>query len=429
LPKIMSDCRYEHFTPHPDRRSRAAKFHSAPWQANMSANKGRLMFDKLALQSPDALLQIIKDHAGDSRAHKIDVGVGVYRDEAGVTPVFGAVKAAEAWLVQQQDSKSYLGADGDTGFVALLGELIFGEAYSAHSGLGGVQTPGGTGALRLGAELLNRARPGATIWQWTPTWPNHPPIIKESGLHVQSIPAYDVPTAMLDMGAVAAALTHATAGDILLVQASCHNPTGADPNPEQWARIAQICAERGLIPFIDCAYQGLGDGLDEDVEGLRTLVAAVDEAVIAYSCDKNFGLYRDRVGALWVKSEAQTVAAVRSNMLELTRSLWSMPPDHGAAVVRLVLEDKALKAAWQQELDAMRERINSVRKAVAMTDPRLDFIARHRGLFAMLPLTADQIAALRKEHAIYMAPSGRFNVAGLALAQVPIFVDALQSVL
>jgi aromatic-amino-acid transaminase len=238
-----------------------------------------------------------------------------------------------------------------------------------------------------------------------------------------------VPTAMLDISAVEEALTRATAGDVLLVQASCHNPTGADPTPEQWKRIAQICAERGLIPFIDCAYQGLGDGLDEDVEGLHTLVAAVEEAVIAYSCDKNFGLYRDRVGALWVKSKAQTVAAVRSNMLELTRSLWSMPPDHGAAVVRLILDDKALKADWQMELEAMRERVNSVRKAVALADPRLDFIARQRGLFAMLPLTADQIAALRKEHAIYMAPSGRINVAGLALAQVPIFVDALQSVL
>jgi aromatic-amino-acid transaminase len=425
----MSDCRYEHFTPHHDRRSRAAKFHSAPWQANMSANKGRLMFDKLERQSPDALLQIIKDHASDSRHHKIDVGVGVYRNEAGFTPVFGAVKAAEARLVQQQDSKSYLGADGDIGFVALTGELIFGEAYNAHSGLGGVQTPGGTGALRLGAELLNRARLGTNVWQWTPTWPNHPPIMNESGLHVRSIAAYDVLSGTLDISAVEEALTRATAGDVLLVQASCHNPTGADPTPEQWKRIAQICAERGLIPFIDCAYQGLGDGLDEDVEGLRTLVAAVDEAVIAYSCDKNFGLYRDRVGALWVKSKAQTDAAVRSNMLELTRSLWSMPPDHGAAVVRLILEDKAMKADWQIELEAMRERINSVRKAVALADPRLDFIARQRGLFAMLPLTADQIATLRKEHAIYMAPSGRINVAGLTLAQVPIFIDALQSVL
>jgi aromatic-amino-acid transaminase len=394
----------------------------------MGAHKGRLMFDKLALQSPDALLQIIKDHANDSRPHKIDVGVGVYRNEAGFTPVFGAVKAAEARLVQQQDSKSYLGADGDTGFVALMGELIFGEAYSAHSGLGGVQTPGGTGALRLGAELLNRARPGANIWQWTPTWPNHPPIIKESGLHVRSIAAYDLLSGRLGISAVAEALARATAGDVLLVQASCHNPTGADPRPEQWKRIAQICTERGLIPFIDCAYQGLGDGLDEDVEGLRTLVAAVEEAVIAYSCDKNFGLYRDRVGALWVKSKAETVAGVRSNMLELTRSLWSMPPDHGAAVVRLILEDEALKAAWQQELDAMRERINSVRKAVAIADARLDFIARQRGLFAMLPLTPEQIAVLRNEHAIYMAPSGRINVAGLAVAQVPIFVGALQSV-
>jgi aromatic-amino-acid transaminase len=387
------------------------------------------MFNTLMGQIPDVLLQIIKDHAGDPRAHKIDVGVGVYRNEAGVTPVFAAVKTAEARLLEHQRSKSYLGADGDTGFVSFLGELIFGAGYGAWQSLTGVQTPGGTGALRLGAELLNRAKPGANVWQWTPTWPNHPPIVTESGLRVQSIAAYDVPTAMLNMEAVDEALARATAGDVLLVQASCHNPTGADPNPQQWKRIAQICTERGLIPFIDCAYQGLGDGLTEDVEGLRTLVDAVEEAVIAYSCDKNFGLYRDRVGALWVKAKVETAAAVRSNMLELTRSLWSTPPDHGAAVVRLILEDKALQVDWQQELDAMRERINSVRQALALADPRLDFIARQRGLFAMLPLTTEQIATLRKEHAIYMAPSGRINVAGLALAQVPIFVGALQSVL
>jgi aromatic-amino-acid transaminase len=426
----MAVCLCEHFSPyHHQRGGKVAKFHSAPWQASMCSNKGRVMFDKLLVHPPDALLQIIKDHANDSRSHKIDVGVGVYRNEAGVTPVFAAVKAAEARLLQQQDSKSYLGADGDIGFVVLLGELIFGAAYRLHSSLGGVQTPGGTGALRLGAALLNRAKPGANVWQWTPTWPNHPPIITESRLHVRSIAAYDVLSGTLDMGAVDEALAGATAGDVLLVQASCHNPTGADPRPKQWKRIAQICTERGLIPFIDCAYQGLGDGLNEDVEGLRTLVAAVEEAVIAYSCDKNFGLYRDRVGALWVKSKVDTVAAVRSNMLELTRSLWSMPPDHGAAVVRLILKDKELKADWQQELDAMRERINSVRKALTLADSRLDFIARQRGLFAMLPLTPEQIAVLRNEHAIYMAPSGRINVAGLAVAQVPIFVGALQSVL
>ncbi len=232
----------------------------------MSANKGRLMFDKLERQSPDALLQIIKDHASDSRPHKIDVGVGVYRNEAGFTPVFAAVKAAEARLVQQQDSKSYLGADGDIGFIELTGELIFGAAYNAHTGLEGVQTPGGTGALRLGAELLNRAKLGVNVWQWTPTWPNHPPIMNESGLYVRSIAAYDVLSGTLDISAVEEALASATAGDVLLVQASCHNPTGADPTPGQWKRIAQICADRGLIPFIDCAYQGLGDGLDEDVE-------------------------------------------------------------------------------------------------------------------------------------------------------------------
>jgi aromatic-amino-acid transaminase len=216
---------------------------------------------------------------------------------------------------------------------------------------------------------------------------------------------------------------------VLLVQASCHNPTGADPDLVQWGKLAEIFRSVGLVPFIDSAYQGLGNGFVEDVAGLRLLVSAVDEAIIAYSCDKNFGLYRDRVGALWIKTVPEHLDATRSNLFQLARAMWSMPPDHGAAVVRLILEDATLTAQWQEELDAMRERINDVRSALAAADPRLGFIAKQRGLFAMLPLSAEQIQTLREEHAVYLAPDGRINVAGLTMTQVPQFVAALQAVM
>lgn len=387
------------------------------------------MFQALQEQAPDILLQLIKLHKADPRPDKIDVGVGVYRDQLGTTPVFGAVKIAEAQLLEQQSSKSYLGADGDIGFVERLAPIVFGERRAISDGLWGLQTPGGTGALRLAADLIARANPEATIWLWTPTWPNHPPILRDAGLRMTAFPAYDVASSTLDWAAIENALSNAKAGDALLIQAGCHNPTGADPNADQWRRIGEICQKQGLLPLIDSAYQGLGNGLDEDVAGLRILVDAVDEAIITYSCDKNFGLYRDRVGALWVKSGLKRLEAVRSNLFELARAMWSMPPDHGAAVVRLILESYTLTAAWHSELGDMRERINAIRAALSSADRGLSFIANQRGLFAMLPLSPEQVQRLRHEHGIYMAPSGRANLAGLTIQDIPRFVSAMQSVM
>jgi aromatic-amino-acid transaminase len=379
-------------------------------------------------QAPDALLQLIKLHAADNRPNTIDVGVGVYRDEQGRTPVFAAVKAAEQSLLSEQTSKSYLGADGDARFVALLAPIVFGPALAYDPGLWGLQTPGGTGALRLGADLIARANPNATLWLWTPTWPNHPPIMRDARLRMETVPGYDAANARLDWDAIERALSGASAGDALLVQAGCHNPSGCDLKQEQWHRLGALCRARGILPFIDSAYQGLGDGIEDDAAGLRILVEAVDEAIIAYSCDKNFGLYRDRVGALWVKTKDERISAVRSNLFELARALWSMPPDHGAAIVRIVLEDDVLTQKWRGELDGMRLRINAVRQALADADPRLNFIAHQRGLFAMLPLTSDQVVLLREDFGVYMAPSGRINIAGLTMAQVPSFVAALRAV-
>jgi aromatic-amino-acid transaminase len=382
----------------------------------------------LEAQVPDILLELIKLHSADIRPHKIDVGVGVYRDETGATPVFAAVKEAEALLLNTQYSKSYLGADGDARFVDLLTPIVFGHGTNT-SGLTGLQTPGGTGALRLAADLIARANPDATVWLWTPTWPNHPPILRDARLRMAHINGYNVRTAKLDWDAIEQGLSMAEKGDALLVQAGCHNPTGADPDLDQWRRLATLCRERKILPFIDSAYQGLGNGLDVDMTGLRMLVDSVDEAIVAYSCDKNFGLYRDRVGALWVKTDAERVFAIRSNLLELARAMWSMPPDHGAAVVRIILDDEALTAKWRLELDGMCKRINSVREHLATADPRLAYIAQQRGLFAMLPLSPEQVTALREDHAIYMVPSGRINIAGLANADVSRFVAALLRVM
>jgi aromatic-amino-acid transaminase len=381
-----------------------------------------MMFETLPTHAPDGLLQIIKDHAADPRPNKIDVGVGVYRDEDGQTPVLAAVKAAEAVLLETQMTKSYLGADGDAGFTRLLAELVFGPGGGERDDITGVQTPGGTGALRLGAEMIRRARPDATVWVWAPTWANHPPIFKAAGLRLNEIDAYDINSGLLDMAKIEQALRGAKRGDVVLLHAACHNPTGADPTMAEWWRLADICREQKLLPFIDCAYQGLGDGLEEDVAGLRLMVDHVDDAIIAYSCDKNFGLYRDRVGAFWTKAKAQSINAVRSNILELTRSNWSMPPDHGAAVVRIILDSKELHQRWQNELDTMRTRINSIRQILADSDPRLAFMARQRGLFAMLPLSLKQVNELRNQYAIYMASSGRMNIAGLARRQLPHFL-------
>jgi len=380
----------------------------------------------LAPQPADALLGLIALYRADHRAEKLDLGVGVFRDDAGHTPIMRAVKAAEALLFETQTSKSYLGAEGDAHYTDLLAGIVFGDRAESEW-RSGVQTPGGTGALRLGAELLARAHPGARLWLGSPTWPNHTPIFAEAGLETRSHRFYDAASGSVDFAAMLDDLRDAKTGDILLLHGCCHNPTGASPSADQWAAIADLCEDRGLIPFVDLAYQGLGDGLREDAAATRMIFATLPTALVAYSCDKNFGLYRERVGALWVQSANRAIAQrVRTNMLSLARSLWSMPPDHGAAVVRTILEQDALRADWETELAAMRERLNRLRNLVAETHPRLSAIGRQRGMFAMLPIAPAAVASLRDEHGIYMAGNGRINIAGLRPDTVPVFARALR---
>ena len=382
------------------------------------------LFSSLTAQAPDPLLSLIALYREDPRPQKIDLGVGVYRDEDGHTPIMRAMKAAERRLVEEQPTKSYLGPEGDVGFVALSAQLAMGPHAE---GLVGVQTPGGTGALRLAAALIQSARPGGTVWLGTPSWPIHAPIFESAGLTVRTYRHYDPATGGLAFEDLKRALQQARGGDVFLIHGCCHNPSGVDPDADQWTEIARLIAERGVVPLIDLAYQGLGDGLDEDAAGARLLVAAVDEALIAYSCDKNFGLYRERTGALFVKAAAAETA--RSNLHLLARYIWSMPPDHGAAAARIILETPALNADWRAELDTVRDRLNGVRQALAAAHPRLAPLGDQKGMFSLLPLTPDQVSAIRRDHAVYMAGSGRINIAGLTLESVPRFAQAFDAVL
>ncbi len=389
------------------------------------------MLENLTAQPADALLALIKLYAADSRADKIDLGVGVYRTAEGATPVFKAIKAAEARLLEGQDSKSYLGPEGDMGFVRAIMPWMLGD-FDPAGRIEGLQTPGGTGAVRLAADLLLKAGV-QRIWMGTPSWPNHAQILAAVGLGHETFRHLDVATQRLDFNALEAALDRAEAGDAVLLHGCCHNPTGADYSPAQWDQIAETVAAKRLFPLIDIAYHGLGHGFEADGYGLRAVLAKVPEALIAYSCDKNFGLYRERVGALYVMTESPAQQpAIQSNLAALARANWSMPPDHGAASVRIILEDEGLTRLWLNELDSMRTRMREVRDALAayqaIGSVNLAAVGEQNGLFSVLQLTPDQIATLRSDWGVYMAGSGRINIAGFTDANIPHFIEGLRSV-
>lgn len=389
------------------------------------------MLDRLERQPPDALLALIKLHDADPRADKIDLGVGVYKTADGATPVFAAIKGAEQRLVDRQVSKAYLGPEGDMGFVRALEPHVFGAANQIGGRRDGMQTPGGTGAVRLALALAKKA--GVTrVFMGTPSWPNHAQIAADLDLAV--VPFNHARSdGAADMDALRAALTGGGAGDAVLLHGCCHNPTGVDYTPDQWDEIAALLADGIVLPVIDLAYQGLGDGMEEDAYGLRRIMADVAEVLVAYSCDKNFGLYRDRVGAFWVQTDdTDATARAISNAAALARANWSMPPDHGGAAVRVVLEDESLTRSWQDELSSMRQRIGAVRHKLAASSNAggvdLTALGRQKGMFAMLPLDKQQVERLRQDHAVYMAGSGRINVAGLTADNVDTFVAALADV-
>ncbi|KLI65297.1 aromatic amino acid transaminase [Aurantiacibacter marinus] len=389
------------------------------------------MLNRLEQQAPDALLALIKLFKADDRPDKIDLGVGVYKTADGATPVFAAIKQAEARLVAEQPSKAYLGPEGDMGFVGALIPHVFGNAAPEGGRLDGMQTPGGTGAVRLALALAKKA--GVTrVIMGTPSWPNHAQIVSDLELELVGF-SHANPDGSANMDALRAALASAGTGDAILLHGCCHNPTGVDYTDAEWDEIAGILAASPALAVIDVAYQGLGDGMEADAYGLRAVMTCVEEVLVAYSCDKNFGLYRDRVGAFYVATgDGDATARAISNAAALARANWSMPPDHGGAAVRVVLEDDGLTASWLEELESMRIRIGQVRAQLGAAGTAggvdLEPLGRQKGMFAMLPVSKEQVQQLRSDHAVYMAGSGRINVAGLTTDNIDKFVAALAEV-
>jgi aspartate/tyrosine/aromatic aminotransferase len=390
--------------------------------------KARGLADLPPVQS-DSLLALIALCNADRRPHKIDVGVGVFRDGAGNTPILKVMKEAEQRLVDTQPTKAYLGVSGDKRFADLLRPIVLGH-HSDNERIAGLQTPGGCGALRLGFELIATANPAAKVFLGAPSWPNHAPIIRGVGLECVEYPYYERGQGIIRFEDMIAALKSAEQGDVALLHGCCHNPTGSDLSEDQWRETIQVVVDRGLIPLIDIAYQGFGRGLEEDAFGVRLALDQCEEVVIAQSCDKNFSCYRDRVGALFVKTgSTEATATAMAHVGQRAREMWSMPPDHGAAAARIILDDAELHDRWLVELTGMRDRINSVRQRIASADPRLAFIGRQYGMFSMLPLSKDQVLKLRDDHAIYMADSGRFNVVGMGDDQIDRFIAAVTDAL
>jgi len=385
------------------------------------------MFDTLPQQPADALLALIGLYRADPRPHKLDLGVGVYRDDSGVTPIMAAVKGAEKVLLETRTTKAYLGPEGDPVYTDLLKPIVFGKDPGAR--IAGIQTPGGTGAVRLAADLVALANPGASILYGAPTWPNHLQILTATKLKAVPHPYFDVKTQTVNVASLIAAIEGAKAGDVVLLHGCCHNPTGGELEPADWQAVLAAVQKSGVIPLIDFAYHGLGKGLEGDAYGVRLFMDSLDEVMVAYSCDKNFGLYRDRVGALYVKARDEKAAGVvMSNLTAFSRVSWSMPPDHGAAIVRTVLESAELTKVWRDEIEKMGARVRSVRSALAAAGPGLKAHETQTGMFSTLALSPEQVLALRNDHAVYMAGSGRINVAGLHVRDIPAFVTALKAV-
>ena len=377
------------------------------------------MFETLPAKQPDAILKLMAAFREDTRANKIDLGVGIYKDAHGATPVMQAVKSAETKLLQEQNTKAYVGPLGSPAFTQQMITTVFGKDADTTR-LRGAQAPGGSGALRVIADLINSARPDAKIWVSDPTWPNHGPLLQASGANLAMYPYYDAATTSITFDAMLDALKQANQGDVVLLHGCCHNPTGADLSHDQWSVLIELLGEKELMPFVDIAYQGFGDGMEEDAWAIRELAKSVPEMMVAASCSKNLGLYRERVGAalLLGRNAAEADLAI-SNLSTVIRSNYSMPPDHGAHVVELVLNDSTFNANWREELEAMRLRMTGLRQSFAdamrkrTNSDRFDFLANQKGMFSRLPLTPEQIETLRANDAIYLVGDGRINVAGL----------------
>ena len=391
------------------------------------------MLETLKPQAQDQILQLIQMYKDDPRTTKIDLGVGVYKDATGLTPVMRAVKAAEKQLWETEVTKTYTTLAGDPAFNLAAAKMILGDAVGMDR-VASVATPGGTGAIRQALELIKLASPDATVWLSNPTWPNHPSIIRYLGMKMAEYRYFDADTRGIDFAGLIADLGRVAPGDVVLLHGCCHNPTGANLNAVEWAAVADVLAAQGAIPFVDLAYQGFGDGLEEDAAATRMIAARFEQVLIAASCSKNFGIYRERTGLLIALSDAGQRATVQGNLAFLNRQNFSFPPDHGARLVTMILEDEALRADWKAELEDVRRNMLSLRQGLADAlrdatgSDRYGFVAQHRGMFSRLGLTPEQVVTLRVGHGIYMVGDSRINIAGLNAKTVPILAAAIAKV-
>lgn len=396
------------------------------------------MLDRLNAVPPDPILGIIAAHAADSNPRKIDLGIGVYRDADGKTPILESVRRAERTLLDSQDSKSYLGPRGVPGFNSAITGLIFGSGHPATEvgRVRTVQTPGGTGALRIGADVIKAARPDATVWASDPTWANHLAIFPAAGLPLEFYPYFDRARSDLRYEEMMEALSARGPGDVVLFHACCHNPCGVSPSAEQWEAITDLAAERGFLPYIDLAYQGFETGLEEDARAVRLFAEKCPEMLVASSCSKNFALYRERVGAITVVCASDRKAAdVETVVHSLTRKNYSMPPAHGTGIVDVILHSDELTALWHDEVDGMRDRINGLRRTLAERiraagiERDFSFLQRQSGMFSFLGLSVDQVQRLREEFSVYTVDSARVNIASFNDSNIDYFIEALKAVL
>ena len=392
------------------------------------------MFQSLSLLNPDTILGLMTQFRADPFAGKVDLGVGVFRDLAGNTPILDCVRRAERAILDAQTTKSYVGAAGREEFNTGVADLVLGCDHAARRDgrVRTLQAPGGCGALRVGAELIRAAAPSATVYVSDPTWGNHAPLLGSSGLKLQRYPYYDATRHELLFDAMMNRLEGAAPGDVVLVHACCHNPSGADLQPAQWQSLIGLLQRRALIPFLDLAYQGFGENMDADVAAVRSVADALPEVLVATSYSKNLGLYRERVGALTIiGANPARAAAAYSHLLQIARSIYSMPPDHGAAIAAHIFATPALHASWRTELSAMRDRLQDMRLLLAASlrgvtgDESFDFIESQRGMFSLLGVSPNVVARLRDRHHIYIADDSRMNLAGITPANAAYVAEAI----
>ncbi|MEO9685616.1 MAG: amino acid aminotransferase [Tateyamaria sp.] len=388
------------------------------------------MFEHLTPQKPDAILKLVQMYREDPRADKVDLGVGVYKDATGNTPVMRAIKAAEQQLWQDQTTKSYVGLAGDPGFSDAMIKLVLGDTI-ARDKIAAAATPGGTGAVRQAFELIKMARPDARVFVSNPTWPNHLSILDYLGMETVLYRYFDDETRGVDFDGMIADLKTARAGDVVLLHGCCHNPTGANLSAVQWQDVIAVLQETGAVPMIDIAYQGFGDGLEADAAATRAVAAAMPECLIAASCSKNFGIYRERTGILMMVANGTGKGVAQGTLAFLNRQNFSFPPDHGARLVTMILNDDALRADWMAELEEVRLSMLGLREQLARElqqragSDRFGFLAEHRGMFSRLGTTPELVVKMREEHGIYMVGDSRMNIAGLNAQTVPILAEAI----